>query len=161
MRLWGHALFTGAVSIVLLVLVAFAPAQSAASQGGAVRTVYIFQPVFMGEGPWVKPKRIPLNNHAWFSELRWRDWGQPVARTTGVLRHNPCIPSCADSTTLRRYRVALTATDIRRCKIRVYRGGGYRTLTLWLYNRVSVRYVSTRPSGYPVTETLPRPCASR
>lgn len=140
--------------------IGLAPTISQPAQPVADRTVYIFQPVFPGMGPWVKPRRIPLNNHEQLVNVRWRSWGESVARASGVRTDLICAPSCAESRTVRYYRVSVTASEARRCTIIVYRGGRNRSLTVWLYDRVRFRYVRMRPSGFPPTETLPRPCSS-
>ena len=52
--------------------------------------------------------------------VRWRHWGDPVARATATIAVATCRPNCADSPR-RRYRATFVATDIKRCgKRRVY-----------------------------------------
>jgi hypothetical protein len=77
--------------------------------------------------------------------LKWSSWGGPTASASGTAIVNDCIPYCAKGH-FHNYGIRVILSRVIRC------ASGRR------YGLASVRFLASRPKGYPRTEKTAFTC---
>jgi hypothetical protein len=84
----------------------------------------------------------------YLSDLRWRDWGAPVATASGTAHANDCTPYCAAGH-FHTYRITVETSRLRACL-------GRRQ-----YLRLVVHYAARARPGASNPETVDLGCRRR
>jgi hypothetical protein len=92
------------------------------------------------------PAQIGVDNHDYFSGLRWRLVSPAKAKATGTLNEMRCVPDCADGH-YRTYPVEILASDPKACVVTVHipYSDASHTTRAYVFGKVSVRATSGTP----------------
>ncbi len=100
-------------------------------EGPAATTIPWTGPVYVTDvygRSWQRPPEATPTGRVSLSKLKWRDWGSPRARATGVARDDTCLsgtPDCFDNPPT--YQVKVVLSDlVRRGSVAFY---SHMTLT--------------------------------
>ncbi len=97
------------------------------------------------------PDRIQLDNHDYIGNISWSSEVPPVAKATGSLENDDCVPDCA-SGTYHSAPVTLTASQPEHCTAQVFdsSSGNQMPEQAYVFNRLT----ATDSAGQPASSTV-------